>query len=127
MPEPTFSPEAEMRELLARFEAKRHDAPEAAGDARELFRETLAEHVAVVAPTAAPAAAAPADVASQPAVPPDVEPKLDHLVQVAMAKGIGEAVREAEGHGDPYLISQLHARLVDSFYQKLVDAGQIMP
>ncbi len=50
----------------------------------------------------------------------DIQEKLQRLVDLAFAKGLLEAIREARKANDPYLLDSFHDALVDKLYDELV-------
>ena len=55
----------------------------------------------------------------------DLKEDVRLLVEIAMTKSIGEAIRVAQRAGSPYLLDELHDHLVDDYYDKLVSLRKI--
>ncbi len=58
----------------------------------------------------------------------DYESQLQHLIDLAVTKGVLHSVQVAEHLNDYYMLDRLHDQLVhDDLHQKLVDHGMISP
>ncbi|MDP2934704.1 MAG: hypothetical protein Q8N59_03005 [bacterium] len=53
------------------------------------------------------------------------ERQIQFLIDLALEKGISEAVNMAKSLESPYLIDELHDALVDNFYRRLVKEGKL--
>lgn len=139
-----ITPEEEIRALEAKLAEKKREHA-AAGGARsemgapeqkekEMFREVMGEHIAQIrapAPAGAgaipptpPASGAAPSVAPDPAAVAEREQKLTALVEHALTHTIEAAVARAEKE-TPYLIDELHDRLADKYYEKLVQLRKL--
>lgn len=130
------SPEQEIKELEQKLEEKKRALAEqgnAMPQEKEILREVLREHIRedapaepVEKPSIIPQISVshiPADDAKQK---PDGQPqkevreeKLRALVQFALRHTIRRAVEKANAES-PYVLDELHDRLVDEYYEKLV-------
>lgn len=126
-----ISPEAEIKELERKLEQKKRELAEkevVQPEEKEIFREVLREHVQETRSSAPASLKVP--VASTPT--DDQKKKTDDaaqkevlaqqvkgLIEIALTKNIAEAVRIAET-SSPYLLDELHDRLVDDYYDKLL-------
>jgi sugar-specific transcriptional regulator TrmB len=125
------SPEAEIKELERKLEQKKRELAEketVLPEEKEIFREVLREHIKETRTSVSddfktPATAAPPDNhkkkiddAAQKEV---LEQQVRGLIEVALTKTIAEAVKIAEALS-PYLLDELHDRLVDDYYDKLL-------
>lgn len=50
---------------------------------------------------------------------------LNHLLEESLTKGIAKAVADARKTGDAFIIDSLHDKLVDEYYEKLLQARKI--
>ena len=136
-----ITPEEEIRALEAKLAEKKreHEAAGVAAPAEEkkIFREVMGEHIAQSRSTAAATPAGDTFVASAPlaggaapsgaADPAAVaarEQKLATLVEYALTHTIEAAVSRAEKE-TPYLIDELHDRLTDKYYEKLIQLRKL--
>ncbi|MBI2637302.1 MAG: hypothetical protein HYW88_00240 [Candidatus Sungbacteria bacterium] len=129
------SAEEEIKEL-ERLLAEKKQAFEIAPQEKEgkvLFREVMKEYVPASEPAgeSAPSAQFQPPVVSPPLPPADDEFKkkqregqLQVLIDLSFEKGIIEAVRLAEVM-TPWLLDELHDRLVDEYYEKLVQSERL--
>lgn len=53
------------------------------------------------------------------------ERQIQYLIDLAVEKGISEAVHTAKNLESPYLIDELHDALVDNLYSQLVKDGKL--
>ena len=134
----TPSAEEEIRALEQKLEEKKRALAEAGAspqEEKEIFREVVREHVAEsVAEQGAPAATA--SILSAPSMSAAQKPAYDKatidarekkivaLVEYAMTHTIEAAVRAAEAES-PYLVDELHDRLADHYYEKLVQLRKL--
>ena len=101
---------------------------------REVFREVFRERYGDVLssePAAAPSVApqGPGRLALPPAdMPADTarEAELEEFVVLAFAKGVAAAAGAAK-KSSPWLMDELHDRLVDRYYDRLLEARQLKP
>ena len=138
-----ITPEEEIRALEQKLAEKKRDhaaaggAPEGAPrEEKEVFREVIAEHIAESRmPTAAdgthiapapPAGGATPSTPLDPAAAATREQKLAALVEYALTHTIEAAVKAAVAE-TPYLIDELHDRLADQYYEKLVQLRKLEP
>ncbi|MFY9463222.1 MAG: hypothetical protein WAP52_03500 [Candidatus Sungiibacteriota bacterium] len=134
-----ITPEEEIRALEAKLAEKKreHEAAGATTPAEEkkIFREVMGEHIAenratVAAPAdethIAPATAGNGvpSTAVDAAAAATREQKLAALVEYALTHTIEAAVDKAEKE-TPYLIDELHDRLADQYYDKLVQLRKL--
>ena len=142
--EKNLSPEDEIRELERKLQEKKQQLsqglqPETMPPEKEVFKEVLQRHIeqerAALAPAESPASG------SAPAVthilPGDTKVQADEvkkketreeqikgLVEIALTKGIRDAVKTAHGF-NPYLLDELHDHLADDYYDKLLALRKI--
>ncbi len=135
-----ITPEEEIRALEAKLAEKKreHEAAGAMAPAEEkkIFREVMGEHITesrMPAPASAtgahiipapPAGGAAPQPVADPAAAAAREQKLATLVEYALTHTIGAAVSRAEKE-TPYLIDELHDRLADQYYDKLVQLRKL--
>ena len=129
------SPEEEIRELERKLEEKKKEFAEkgeAARPEKEVFREVLKEHIQQGKLSSLP----PSDVSST-TPSRDQKQKVDEattkelreaevraLIEIALTRTIQDAVRMAE-RATPYLLDELHDRLADDYYEKLIALRKI--
>lgn len=123
--------QAEIKELEAKLEAKKREMVAAGTETPEkhVFKQVVREHTGHEAPSSSfnphgSASASNPSPATKTTSPQDDE-KLDQLVTHAFTKGIISAVSEARKLNVPFLVDMLHDRLVDEYYQKLLDARKL--
>lgn len=112
--------EEKKKMLVERGEEREHKAV-----FREVFREKYGEAFKPSAPSVA------SHIASQ-ATPDEEEAKrakereeqITALIGIAFQKGIKTAV-EAARKNTPWLLDELHDRMIDEYYQKLIQSGQV--
>lgn len=142
---PTMMPEDEIRELERKLAEKKQALAESGAaprEEKEVFREVVREHIAEKVPAAPPpgAAAPPQAPGAGGALPlPSLltpqrpgdeaaaagrEERLALLVERAMTRSIEDAVNKAALES-PYLLDELHDRLTDSYYEKLVQLRKL--
>lgn len=111
--------EEKKKELIERGEEKEH---------KEIFKEVFQEKYRQIAGTPVPPPAAPGVAPATPAKPPVVskekETELQSLIQAAFSDGLVAAVNRAKA-ASPWLLDELHDRLADEYYEKLLQAGEI--
>jgi Fic family protein len=105
------------QELVEEKEAGKHE--------KEIIREIIKEKVEEAAVTPAPTSQAQTikkikEIAGEPK-----ERQVQLLVNLALEKGIVQAVEVARGLNNPYLLDELHDVLVDEYYSKLVERGKL--
>lgn len=134
--------EEEIRALEEKLAVRK--AGDTGAEEKALFRDVLKEHVesakesvekqAAAEPTfpAKPVPATPPhDYAAQAKSKADDLREEEHrdqveaLVDIALTKGVLEAVRVARHLGNPHLLDDLHDMLVDEYYEKLLAARKI--
>jgi len=137
MPEPILNPERSPHQEIAELErllAEKKQALAAEGGAtpeREIFRETFRERYGEIL--------APKTVSPLPpqTLPPDElavhvrelhakerEDQLEALVEIAFTKGVAAAAGVAR-HATPWLMDELHDRLQDRYYDRLIQLRQL--
>lgn len=135
MPEETHNKENAIQEEIKALEralAEKKKALLSEGaptEQKELFRETFREQYrealetpAVPGGGAREGAGAPASGATGPAALHEDE--IQKLIQFAFEKGIAAAILRAKEES-PWLLDELHDRLIDEYYQKLVASRAI--
>lgn len=131
------SPEEEIRELERKLEEKKREAAvrqlaekgEAKPEEKEMLREVLKERIGALkqppvspqplTPTPLPPAGQPADGLAHPR-----EEDTRALIEIALTRGIAEAVKIAE-RDSPYMLDELHDHLVDDYYEKLIQLRKL--
>lgn len=100
---------------------------------RELFREVVREHAAQVTPPAMqPSLVPPAIGVPQPSAPVSEEEKQERentiakLIETALTHGILYALKAPEAENF-YYVDELHDRLADEYYDKLVALRKVTP
>lgn len=122
--------EREIRELEQLLEEKKKALFEQGEERehKEVFKEVFSEKYRQIAGTPAPTPAGGSATFVTPAKPPAVskekEAELQSLIQAAFSDGLVSAVNHAKARS-PWLLDELHDRLSDEYYEKLVQAGQI--
>ena len=130
-----ITPEDEIRDLERRLEEKKKAfaaTGEKTPEEKEMFRETLKERVEELAPSEErmPGHSSITPHPSGAKTKKDFddekerEEQVQALVEIALTKGIFEAVRIARATS-PYLLDDLHDHLADDFYDKLIALRQI--
>lgn len=128
-----YSQAEEIQELERLLEEKKRQLVERGEgqEPKEAFREVFKERYEAAVPEKLPAAsgAGPSPVLPQhsgdDALKAKVrEEQLGVLVQISFEKGIAAAIRLAKAT-TPWLLDELHDRLVDEYYDKLIQAKQI--
>ena len=128
------TPEEEIKELERRLEEKKRALAESGAELpheKEVFRDVLKEHISdvrsvggeVVVPATPPVSTSRDDDVKK--MKEDLKEDVRMLVEIAMTKSIGEAIRVAQRAGSPYLLDELHDHLVDDYYDKLVSLRKI--
>lgn len=117
--------EEEIQEFEQKLEEKKKELAEkgeTGKEEKEVFREVLKEHIRAaqqptqsVTPPSKPAVSIDDDIKKRE----EREAEVRELIEIAMTKTIQEAVRIAE-RTTPYLLDELHDRLADDYYEKLV-------
>ena len=125
--------EAEIKELQERLTAKQKEyGQETHTNERELFREIFRERMDELAMSAKTNVSAPAEPsvstngAGQNAVK-DIqkEEEVKALLYIAFEKSPEDAIRAAQASGNAYLLDELHDRLADQYYDKLLEFRKI--
>lgn len=111
--------EEKKKALFERGEEKEH---------KEIFKEVFQEKYRQIAgvPAAAPAldGVAPAVSPKPSVISKEKEGELQSFIAMAFADGLVFAVNRAKA-ASPWLLDELHDRLADEYYEKLVQAGQL--
>jgi len=91
---------------------------------KEILKEVVSRHIeeAQNAPAPNKSAASPnvSEIKTQPK-----ERQIQYLVNLALEKGISEAVHIARHLDNIYLIDELHDAITDTLYARLVDEGKL--
>ena len=122
------TPEEEIRELEWLLAEKRKTMEEKGieKEPKEVFREVFKEYVGAKKP----AVQLPAAVSDEQKRQADElkqkerHEQLEHLIGISFEKGLLDAVTLAENM-TPWLLDELHDRLVDEYYQKLVQSQKL--
>lgn len=120
MPEDiTGSPEQQIAALERQIQEKRAELGKDQNTPyeRQEVRDIIVEHT----PPAADAESS--TPAAQPVTPVDVQP----LVQIALTRGVQEAIAEAQKTNNPAVVDALHDALVDEYYPQLIDRRKVAP
>lgn len=128
--------EEEIKMLEQRLAEKKREAGMADIESqkeRELFREVVREHAAQVTPSAIqPSPVPPAIGVPQTSAPMTEEEKQERenimtkLVEAALTHGILHALKSPEAENF-YYVDELHDRLADEYYDKLVQLRKVTP
>ena len=124
--------------LTARKRQEALGSNETAREEKEVFRDVLQEHVErarehVERETpSAPSPFPPLQPAAGKNKTDDLKEQghreqVEALVEIALTKGILEAVAVARHLGNPHLLDDFHDMLVDEYYEKLLQAREITP
>lgn len=133
----TSSLESEIQALQQKLEEKKRELQAGAENMpheKEIFREVLREHVedtrykmqdtddmAKVSIPVSPSITT--DQQTTDAV--EHAEEIEALVHIAFSEGILKAVQAARETRNPHIVDELHDRLVDEYYDKLLAARQI--
>jgi hypothetical protein len=108
------------------------EAPEPKKE-RELFREVVREHAAEVAPSTVPGPSVSPTIGTPQASAPvseqekqERENTMTKLIETALTHGIMHALKSPEAENF-YYVDELHDRLADEYYDKLVQLRKIKP
>ncbi len=135
-----LSPEEEIQELERKLEEKKRELS-AKGEVlpleKEVFREVLREHIAEARPQVSEGFSTTTPPAATHILTDDLKKKSDDiknkekreekvraLIEVALTKNIGDAIKIAE-EATPWLLDELHDHLIDDYYDKLVALRKI--
>lgn len=126
------SVEREIRELEKLLEEKKRTLVERGEkpDAKEVFREAFKEKYAEAfkpvtsSPSTPPAVSISPTAKARGTARAKAEEELQYLIRLSFEKGVRAAADVAKRE-NPWLLDELHDRLVDEYYQKLVQARQI--
>lgn len=125
------SQEKEIQELEQKLAEKKQELlkMDKAHEEKDVFRQVLREHIEEMrtsmggtAQTQISSKPQPAQPIPQPLSDEEIkkrEEKIRELIELALTKTIRDAVKNAE-NTSPYLLDELHDRLVDDYYDKLV-------
>lgn len=91
---------------------------------KEILREVVSEQIEAVQVVSSPNQQTNDQDAKEIKDQPR-ERQVQYLVNLAIEKGISEAVNVAKGLDNAYLIDELHDALVDSLYNQLVKEGKL--
>jgi len=105
------------QELIEKKETGKHE--------KEIIKEIIKEKVeaAAVAPASTPQTQTIKKIKEIAGEPKERQVQL--LVNLALEKGIIQAVEVAKGLDNPYLLDELHDVLADKYYNKLVEEGKL--
>ena len=122
------SPEKEIKELEKLIQKKREALKERreTKEDREIFKDAFRERYGdkfqiskeTVISETSPNQPIPIDESLRQE---QRERRVNNLIQIAFQEGIEKAVKEAR-KSSPWLLDELHDRLIDEYYQKLVQA-----
>lgn len=119
----------EIAELEAKLAAKRHELSTAGIESpeRSVFKQVVREHASPNIQSSPAASTTPTVPAAQPArtLTQQEDAQIQLLIAHAFTKGVAAAVTEARKTGDPFFVDQLHDRLADEYYAKLLAAHKI--
>ena len=119
----------EIADLEAKLAAKKQELMNSGVESPEkaVFKQVVREHVAPGEQSSASIPTASPTTASTPArtTTPAEEQQINLLIAHAFTKGLAAAVAEAKKTGDAFFVDQLHDRLADEYYQKLLAARKI--
>lgn len=134
MPEDKSTPEKalpeEIKELELMLEEKKRALAERGEERehkevfREAFKEKYAEEFKVAPAPPLPPPYQPPVKAKDSAARIAREEELQTLIQLSFEKGVRQAIALAKRE-NPWLLDELHDRLIDEYYQKLIQARQI--
>ena len=123
----------EIRELEQALQAKRRALLEQGEvkEDKELFRETFQEkyqeELQAPTPGGSPReGAVSVSGHTPPAARAKDEDEIQSLIQFAFTHGVASAIARAKKES-PWLLDELHDRLIDEYYQKLVQAKLVNP
>ena len=111
--------EEKKKEFLEHGEEKEH---------KEVFKEVFREKYQQIAgtPVSPPTSlgVVPVSPAKIPSVSKETESELQSLIQAAFSDGLVSAVNRAKA-SSPWLLDELHDRLSDEYYEKLIQAREL--
>jgi hypothetical protein len=122
-----------MEEILKNFEVKKAEALRQVDNKegelsvekqKEILKEAVNERIS----TAQPISASQQQVIVQTVQKLKDEPKerqIQLLTQMAIDKGVIEAINIARNLDNPYLLDEFHDALIDHFYNQLVEKGKL--
>lgn len=91
---------------------------------KEVFREKYQQIAGTPAPTPTGGSTTSVTLIKPPAVSKEKETELKSFIEMAFADGLVSAVNHAKARS-PWLLDELHDRLADEYYEKLLQAGEI--
>jgi polynucleotide 5'-kinase involved in rRNA processing len=91
---------------------------------KEILAEVVSEHIEKARVVSVSDQQAVIQNASQIKNQPK-ERQIQFLIDLALEKGISEAVHTAKGLESPYIIDELHDALTDNLYHQLVKEGKL--
>lgn len=128
--------EEEIKMLEQRLAEKKREAGMVDAESqkeRELFREVVRQHAAQVSPPVVQPPSAPAGIGVPQASAPVSEAEkqereniMTKLVEAALTHGILHALKSPEAENF-YYVDELHDRLADEYYDKLVALRKVTP
>lgn len=125
------SQEKEIQELEQKLAEKKQELlkMDKEHEEKDIFRQVLREHIEEMRTSTGGSAQAQtyskpqsAQIIPQPLSDDEIkkrEEKIRELIELALTKTIRDAVKSAE-NTSPYLLDELHDRLVDDYYDKLI-------
>lgn len=125
--------QAEIKELEGRLEAKKQQLGAESRPEKEIFKEVLRERFTESAQpvqhtqnsVSVPAPVVPAPKKDDSAQAVKREAEVEQLLRTAFEKNPQEAIEEAGRLGGEYLVDELHDRLADQYYQKLLEFRKV--
>lgn len=91
---------------------------------KEVFREKYQQIAGVPVPSLAGGRVTPISPVTTPSVSEEKESELQSLIQAAFTEGLIPAVNRAKA-SSPWLLDELHDRLSDEYYEKLIQAREL--
>lgn len=122
--------EREIKELEQLLEEKKKEFFEHGEEKehKEVFKEVFSEKYRQIAgapvPPSVGSGVVPVAPTKSSAISEEKETELKSFIEMAFADGLVSAVNRAKARS-PWLLDELHDRLSDEYYEKLIQAGQI--
>ena len=132
-----ISPEEEIKILEQQLEQKKHaleaQQPEVGKTEKDVLHDVLHENMeaiqnpqddsqkktSILAPTAQQTVMA--NSTAKDLQETDHQQQIHALVEIAISKGLVDAVETARHMGNPHLLDDFHDAVVDSYYQKILE------
>ncbi|MEZ4156752.1 MAG: hypothetical protein R3B52_02150 [Candidatus Paceibacterota bacterium] len=122
----------EIESLEQKLQEKKKEAAEKgmAFEEKPAFSEVLKDHIQEEAQSTSEFVAHDQTQQVQATAPntqltDQAQQALNHLLEESLTKGIAKAVADARKTGDAYIVDSLHDKLVDEYYEKLLQARKI--